>query len=219
MQRSPVMFHVFTCFHQQHFPLRDFREPRCHYSASRSTTHNNKVVLYIRSSARLKLSGDIIIIYLHNRGVIKLTCGRRQGSSRSHCERMNTSSNPMNNIKGPPPQTLAKVGPIGGPAWQLQLDMAAYWSRVEILKREEEEVGEVRKVTGVVIYRWICWGRASSLQKGKANNHHQVHFRLRYENSCIFSEKYTRKCQLEELLFDTLAKARQKFPIPQMATR
>lgn len=66
MQRSPVIIHVFTCFHQQHFPLRDFRESRCHYSASRSTTHNNKVVLYIRSSARLKLSGNIIIIYLHN---------------------------------------------------------------------------------------------------------------------------------------------------------
>lgn len=49
---------------------------------------------------------------------ISLTLGRLHGSSKSHCERKNTSSKPINNINWPPPQVDAKVGPIGDPTGQ-----------------------------------------------------------------------------------------------------
>lgn len=61
------------------------------------------------------------------------TCGRRQGSSRSHWDRMKTSRRPMKSIKGPPPQTLARAGPIGAPTWQLQFAISMFlWRRRKV---------------------------------------------------------------------------------------
>jgi len=46
--------------------------------------------------------------------------GLPHGSSMSHCDRMNTSKRPMNNMKADPPHVLANVGP-GWVTGQLQL--------------------------------------------------------------------------------------------------
>lgn len=44
---------------------------------------------------------------------LTLGVARPQGSSRSHCERMNTSSRPMKSMNALPPQVDANVGPVG----------------------------------------------------------------------------------------------------------
>ncbi|KAF0773351.1 Uncharacterized protein FWK35_00000555 [Aphis craccivora] len=49
-----------------------------------------------------------------------LLAGRPHGSSMSHCDLMNTSNRPMNNMNADPPHVLAKVGP-GWVTGQLQL--------------------------------------------------------------------------------------------------
>lgn len=51
---------------------------------------------------------------------VSFTLGRLHGSSKSHCERKNTSNKPINSINEPPPHVEASVGPIGAPTGQSQ---------------------------------------------------------------------------------------------------
>lgn len=53
------------------------------------------------------------------------TLGRLHGSSKSHCERKNTSNKPINSINEPPPHVEASVGPIGAPTGQSQSAISA----------------------------------------------------------------------------------------------
>lgn len=61
-----------------------------------------------------------------------ITLGRLHGSSKSHCERKNTSSKPMNSINWPPPQVDASVGPIGTPTGQSQSAMSGKFAEKTI---------------------------------------------------------------------------------------
>lgn len=53
-----------------------------------------------------------------------ITFGRPHGSSKSHCDRKNTSKSPINNMNWPPPHVDANVGPIGAPTGQSQTTIA-----------------------------------------------------------------------------------------------
>lgn len=54
---------------------------------------------------------------------MNITFGLPQGSSKSHCERKNTSKSPINSMNELPPQVVASVGPAGAPTGQSQTAM------------------------------------------------------------------------------------------------
>lgn len=62
-----------------------------------------------------------------------LTLGRLHGSSKSHWERRNTSSKPMNSINCPPPHVDANVGPIGAPTGQSQRAIVCKINRIKLI--------------------------------------------------------------------------------------
>lgn len=70
-----------------------------------------------------------------------LSLGRLHGSSKSHCERMKTSSRPMNNMNWPPPHKVAKVCPAdAAPMGQSQVTIVSLEIRRKSVKFESSIV-------------------------------------------------------------------------------
>lgn len=117
-----------TGFNEQHFPLRHFGETRRNHRARRATANDNEIVfviwlrtkLYVWNENKIRLEARTSSFEL---ATLTRELARPQGSSRSHWERMKTSSRPINSMNALPPHVEASVGPVGTPTKQSQADV------------------------------------------------------------------------------------------------